>query len=383
MDAAMRRQRGNLERVGRTWFVRYRVSVTDPDTGEVSRVQQRRRLGSSNELRSKAAAQLRALQWLAHLEPSTLRPGLQITFAEFAARFLELHLPLLRRSSAKRYRGAVRGLIAEFGDTPLEKLDLARMQLGIVHLAERLSTATLHSMRALLMQVLRRARSDGFGTHAIERRALKLPRNSKPARDRRSFTLAELERLIEASAHPWRGLWACMGFAGLRAGEALALTWSNIDLEAGSIRIRQAAVDGEMNAPKTATSVGSVPMLPELAAALNAFRTVWTPNSAGLLFATRSGAPHRADNVRLRHLHPLLKRLGLPRAGLHAFRHSTPAIFNALGVGPQVIQSVMRHGSLRQTEAYLHSNSTDVMAALLAALDRRTRQQTTAASDNQ
>ena len=42
---------------------------------------------------------------------------------------------------------------------------------------------------------------------------------------------------------------------------------------------------------------------------------------AGRVFEARNGSPISGNNVLKRVLHPLLKRLGIPKAGLHTFRH--------------------------------------------------------------
>jgi len=43
---------------------------------------------------------------------------------------------------------------------------------------------------------------------------------------------------------------------------------------------------------------------------------------AGRVFEARNGSPISGQNILKRVLYPLLKRLELPKAGLHAFRHS-------------------------------------------------------------
>jgi integrase len=169
-----------------------------------------------------------------------------------------------------------------------------------------------------------------------------------------------------------------MGYAGLRAGEALGITWSAVDLDKLRIDVRQQTVAGVMSAPKTKASVASVPILPALAEALRAYREVWVENKAGLLFATRVGSPLSPDAVRHRVLRPLLKSLGIPKCGLHAFRHSLPAILNSIGLGPALVQRFMRHASLKQTEEYLHVSDMDVSAALIAALARQSPPQESA-----
>lgn len=81
------------------------------------------------------------------------------------------------------------------------------------------------------------------------------------------------------------GMWAMlMLYAGLRRGEALALRWSDIDLDALVIHVSR-GVHFESNAsvigtPKTESSVRDVPIFPPLAKALNeAFSDTLDKNS--------------------------------------------------------------------------------------------------------
>jgi site-specific recombinase XerD len=71
-----------------------------------------------------------------------------------------------------------------------------------------------------------------------------------------------------------------------------------------------------------------------------------------------------ADVVRRRVLQPLLRSLGLAHAGHHAFRHGVPRMLAERGVSGAVIQQVMRHGTLAQTEQYLHVEARDLWANL-------------------
>lgn len=376
----MRPAQGHIERVRRAWYLRHMVIDVDAATGLSRRVQKRVRLGSVTEIRSHAAAREIADRWIARTRAPTLEPGMATTFREFSARFEANHVPLLRASTQKRYRSVIRALNDEYGGVPLEKLDAPRIQAGIANFARRLAPSTIHALRSTLLHILRLARRDGYAAHAIVRRTIQMPRSSEPIVERRSFSEAELARIIEAAPYPWRMAYGLMGYAGLRIGEALGLEWRHIDLERGVLRISQAAADGVLTAPKTMGSVAAIPMLPELKDLLRRYRTVWPSNDRGLVIATRRGTPHRADNARTRHLYPLLKRLGIAPAGLHAFRHSLPAILASRGVGVAIVQRCMRHSTLRQTETYLHTNETDIVAAFDAAMARRASQ-TSAGSD--
>lgn len=58
-----------------------------------------------------------------------------------------------------------------------------------------------------------------------------------------------------------RPIWACAFFAGLRRGELQGLRWEDVDLAAGTIRIRQTwdAEEGPI-APKSAAGVRGLTM---------------------------------------------------------------------------------------------------------------------------
>jgi integrase len=370
----MRAGSGHIEFVGNTCYLRVRRPAVDRETGEVKVKQTRITLGSRRDLRSKSAARAAADRWLASQQPESLEPGVQATVIEYLAHYLAIHVPMMRPSSQRRYKSTIgHHLAKEFEGTLLERVDIRRIQVYAARLAPHFARETVRTILATLLQVMTQAREDGFAVHRIDRKAIKLPKASDIGREKRNIGDDELRRLIAESELPWRALWAVMGYAGLRCGEALGLTWGNIDLDAGVIRVRQAAVLGRIQLPKTATSRADLPVLPELEKVLREYRARWVSNAEGLLFISNRGTPLRADNVRVRVLRPTLKRLGLAHSGLHAFRHGLPARLNSIGVSPGVIQKCMRHASLAQTEAYLHVGTDDVHAAIDAARARGLR----------
>lgn len=365
---------GHVELVGPTWYLRIRRPAVDLETGEVTRRQGRVELGAKKELRSAAAARSVADRWLASQSPETLVPGIQVTVLEYIEHFLVTHVALMRPSSQRRYRSITKFHLAkEFDGELLERVDGRRIQQYASKIAATKARETVRSIIAILLQVLTQARRDGFAVHRIDRQAVKLPKASAVGKPKRNIGDEELKLLVSESVHPWRALWAVMGYAGLRCGEALGLTWDHIDLDAQVIHVRQAAVLGRLQLPKTVTSRADVPILPALEVVLREFQEAWVSNDQGLLFLSRSDTPLRADNVRTRQLGPTLKRLALKHAGLHAFRHGLPARLNAIGVSPGVVQKCMRHASLEQTEAYLHVGNDDVRAAIDRATLRSAR----------
>ncbi len=90
--------------------------------------------------------------------------------------------------------------------------------------------------------------------------------------------------------------------------------------------------------------------MPEpLAAILKQYLKTWRPNAMRLLFMNRRGRAFNANKVRTLGLHAVLERLGIPRCGLHAFRHTHSSLLLDVGAPPTVAQAQLRHSDARTT----------------------------------
>lgn len=368
----MRAGTGHLEQIGRGWFLRYRERATDA-AGRTRAVQRRVRLGDASQFRSRASARAAADVWLRSRSAQSLQPGPTVLAGEYFEHFVATHVPLMRRTSQRRYRSAVyRHLEPRFGASALDKIDGPAIQRWISDIAPTLARESIRGLRAILLQMLRQAAADGFSCHRIEARSVRLPKETRAGRERREINDADLVKLLAVTESPWWLLWGLMGYAGLRVGEALGLEWRHIDLDAEIIQVRQAAVLRRIQPTKTEASKRDLPILPELKLLLER-RLLELPQAPGptdLLFATRRGTPRSADHVRERILRPALAAAGVRACGLHAFRHGLPGRLLRLGASPDVVQRMMRHVSLKQTETYLHSGNLDLRAALDMARNR-------------
>lgn len=345
MTRAARRARGSIERRGGSVWLRIRHR-----NGERLRIF----LGPVSELRSDAAARRAADLWLARNRPWDVQPGQTVLFGTYAEKYLRLEVPRFRKSSQRRYRSTIRKHLASLASVPLGQLTEQRVQVLLLQLGQGRRRATVMGIRAVLLQILRRARAEGLDVARLDQRLILPPRDNRPPREPGHITAGQLQQIVEASEDPWRSLWATLGFAGLRCGEALALTWDHVDLVAGALRIRQSVSLGAIAPTKTRTSQADVPIAPPLEQILANYRERWQPNAAGLLWANRDGRPLNADRLRERRWKPLLTRLGLPVCGLHALRHGTASRLFELGLDAKAVQAVMRHQSLTMTDRYSH-----------------------------
>ncbi len=171
----------------------------------------------------------------------------------------------------------------------------------------------------------------------------------------------------------------------LRRGEALALTWSDVDFTKKLIRVRGtlARVDGELivTEPKTEKSKRVIHLSPASERVLKAVRlrqkedrlqagSAWVPTS--YVFTTEAGEPCDPRNA-LRALKVAAERANLPGVGLHTLRHSAATVMIENRVPLKVVSEILGHFSVSITgDIYGHVSpdvSAQAMDALGAALD--------------
>ena len=93
-------------------------------------------------------------------------------------------------------------------------------------------------------------------------------------RERRYLTRAELVRLLDEVPVEWRPLFELLAATGLRVSEATGLRWSDLVLDGATprLRVKRAIVKGAIVAPKSRHGARLIPLTPELAAMLYAYR---------------------------------------------------------------------------------------------------------------
>lgn len=149
---------------------------------------------------------------------------------------------------------------------------------------------------------------------------------------------------------------------GLREGEALALTWDDVDFARRTISVRrslQRVKGGGLQAleVKTRRSRRTVPMPDVVERALREHRTRQLRDriASGYVFTTTIGTPLSASNVVRRSFDPIRKTLGLPRLRVHDLRHSCATLLMAQGVPARVVSDILGHSQVSVTlNTYSH-----------------------------
>jgi integrase len=257
---------------------------------------------------------------------------------------------------------------APFGAITLDKLRPTDIEALILALREReLSDATIGSVYNVLRCALDGAQRDGLlGRNPAA--AVKRP----PVRHReaRHLSAAEVTAVLAAAeGHRHHPVLVLIAATGLRRGEALALRWSDVDLDAGALTVRGTLgrVNGALGItePKTARSRRTVPLSAPLVALLRKHGTAqkreklaaanqWT--DSGLVFTTRLGRPVQGASV-LHLITSAAASVGLAEVSVHTLRHSAAVAWLEAGVHLRAVADLLGHSSIRIAgDTYAHTS---------------------------
>jgi integrase len=173
----------------------------------------------------------------------------------------------------------------------------------------------------------------------------------------------EIQSLIQAATPQQRPLLAVLAFCGLRASEARALRWADVDLKQGTITVRQRADEfRNIGRPKSRAGERSIPVGPFVANTLRMWKLASERNSLDLVFPAASGGVEHLKNLVRHVLIPPQLAAGIVTAtgaakytGLHALRHFYASWCinrkqdGGLELPIKVVQTRLGHASIAMT----------------------------------
>lgn len=181
-------------------------------------------------------------------------------------------------------------------------------------------------------------------------RALKVLRPKK-SREMLWFTADEMRKIIAVATGRYRVLFAVAAGTGMRAGELYGIRIEDVNLDRGFITVKRSVWEGTEQSPKTENAYRTVGVDATLVKMLRA----WIDDrQTGLLFPSEIGTPLRNNAVLEFGLHPVLKSLGIPQRGMHAFRHGRVSMLVEAGIPIHTIKAWIGHGSDKMVEQYTH-----------------------------
>ena len=240
--------------------------------------------------------------------------------------------------------------------------------------------------------------------HTIIHRAMKdavrwgrLPRNPADAADPprggpksdgiHSWDAASLREFLatsSASGDRYHALWVLLATTGMRRGEALGLRWSDVDLDAGRLRIVQTIIQVgskvTIGEPKTARGrrpialdAGTVTVLREHRRRSVEERMLVGPDfkDRGLVFHHPNGSCLKPDAVSAT-FDRRVRRAALQPLTLKGLRHTWATLALERGIHPRVVQERLGHSTIAITLGIyshvaptLHDEAATVIGSLL------------------
>lgn len=311
--------------------------------------------------------------------------------------FNEYKIPNVKESSARTYKQWCEYYILPvLGNRKLSQIRPVHIQQFVNGMQEKaLSVKTIHSIYDVLFDMLKIAENNEL-INRNPAKGVTLPKQEKAERRVLSVTeqSAFLAQLQTEKWLPHQPLFVVMLGTGLRVGEALGLCWDCIDFDHKEIRVEKALVYGKSisdgaygfswQSPKTATSRRTVPMVPEVEAALHRQRLAqaqhrlcvgekWKPLEGfeNLVFPNMSGRPYRETHIRdfivaiiqdinndeialaeRERREPVLMEHFSP----HCLRHTFATRAFEAGLPPKTVQTIMGHSSTAMTlDIYTHT----------------------------
>lgn len=293
----------------------------------------------------------------------------------------------LDEETIDHYGTCLRRLTPHIGAIKIQALTTHDLDAAYAALLKRgLSNRSVRATHNAINKMLKEALRLRVISHNVASDARPPSPKSTKAKRFRTWTVPEILRFLDAIAEEHYAIfYEILAWTGLRRGELAALEWSDVDFDARTITVRQAAgktLNGKVTVKATKTASGErVIELParlldrlkehrkaqrqdRLARGVRPEHDYVCANAEGEILAPI----HLTDDwIRLMKLHA--PALGIKRIRLHDLRHSLCTNLLAAGVRADVVSKMLGHSSVGFTlSTYAHQRAGDQEAAIAGLL---------------
>jgi len=317
-----------------------------------------RRVRRYASTRTEAEALLVALR--AKNESGLLTSSKEQKFGDYLDYWLLVVKPSIRESTYISYETTVRLYLKPgLGHKYLTKLNVADVQSFLDGQSSAgKSNRNIQKMRVVLSAALKRASQEERVIRNVARLAeipMYKPKEAVP------WNLNQLGRFLDyASDTPFYPIFVLMSLYGLRTGEALGISWSDIDFDHKVIHVRQQVQyhnkTYQYTDLKTQAGRRELPLIDIAYQALNGISRSNVGPLPELVFKTSSGLPVDGGNLR-RSFQRISMSAGVPIITLHHLRHTAATNLKNLGIPARDAQSILGHAHITTTlQVYQHAD---------------------------
>jgi len=388
----MRKQAGQVIRIGDRWYVRYWERRNIGGTIERKRVTHQLGPITTRGKRPPADIVAEAERHMATINSGTIPADRIVTISDFVERvylpWVELHK---RPSTVKGYRDHWEDHLKPLcGEVWLKDARTFHVQGWLNQIATaKLSRNTLKHIKSTISAIFTLAKQQDYfqGENPARDTAID-PRASEP-QETYAYSLEELQTIISLLPEPVSTAFTVAGYMGLRHGEIQGLLWENY--RDGEIYISRSIWNGKVSDPKTRKGRAPVPVIRQLADRLEMHRLRCGNPQSGPIFANSLRRPLALDSLVRRVILPALNRCErcakaeadhgqadhafkrdqrIPGwHGWHAARRGLGSNLYRLGVHELVIQRILRHANVSTTASYYIKSAADDVRNAMAKLE--------------
>lgn len=360
-----------------SWGFRAVIGL-DPATGKRKRVS---RFGFSR--RKDAEAALQTLK--ESIRKQEYVPGSSITFSDFADQWLSLYKFQVKESTVRIRKHHISWLNRFFSKIPLQEIGKRGYQLMLVKISTQLQPNTVCGIHATAKMIFKKAREyeliykdpTEFASPPRPSRSIIDPENDVPKYLEKHDLQWFLQAAENDSLYP---LFMLLAYTGVRIGEALALTWDEVNLAEAKLKILRTLYNPTnaynkyvLLSPKTHMSARILSLPLQLVSCLKDYRLtqsslrftygpMWhypAGSHGGFVFtATMHPGYPLTQRVVQDHIDRIQKAMDPPlpvRVHPHLFRHTHASLLAEAGVSLQEIMARLGHADDDTTKRiYLH-----------------------------
>ena len=292
----------------------------------------------------------------------------KVTLGEFLLPWLDnTHKNAIASTTYRRYRGlAVRNIIPALGNIPLHKITKRDISTFMSSMATHgIGPRSQNQALALISKAMKGAVDAGI---IVSNPAQGMAKTAEKKTQITPLNETQVLALLDSTKGTFMHARLHIAFCGLRQGEALGLTWADIDFDEELMHVHQQSqvVDGvrKLVRLKTDSSVRNVVLSSSAIDSLKHHKTIvsqmrlaagseWSDND--LIFPNRVGGLQQ-PKLDYDRWQDALASCGIPKRSLHNARHTAGTLLYANDVGIETIRRVLGHSSVGLTSrTYVHN----------------------------
>lgn len=349
-----------------TWWARITIGKT-PDGKQKRKAFYGK---TRKEVQEKLTAALNDINNKSYIEPSkmTLEQWMNIWLTEYKKNSVKHKTFTAYEAQARNH------IIPDLGSYTLASLRNDMVQRFVNGLADKgLGTTTISNISILLKEALEQAVDNDL---IAKNPATKVKLPKKVENTRRVLTLEEQKAFLACAKTYENGeIFFLILATGLRIGEALALTWNDIDFEDSILSVNRTQIEyydrvddkfiyqKGYSTPKTKAGNRKIPLIPAILDLLKELKDKQDANKKllqtayqdnNLIFCKKNGEALYYTNIQ-RKIYGICKKTNIDGVHPHTLRHTFATRGLENGIDLKVMQELLGHSSIKMTaDIYTH-----------------------------